>query len=121
MKRTVTLTKNREFRRLYHKGRAVHGSLVITYAQRTKRPYNRYGITASTKIGNAVRRNRARRLIRESYRLLEGQLRTGFDFVFVARTKTTYSRLSFVMAELRKQLSETGALLCPTDKQPGNV
>ena len=44
----------------------------------------RIGYTTTKKIGKACRRNRARRVIREAYRILEPQLRQGYDIVFAA-------------------------------------
>lgn len=49
--------------------------------------YNKVGISVSKKVGNSVVRSRSKRLISENYRLTEENLKTGFDFVFVARTK----------------------------------
>lgn len=48
---------------------------------------NRLGLTASTKLGNAVRRNRIRRRLREVYRLSEDRLAHGYDIVIVARAQ----------------------------------
>lgn len=59
-------------------------SLVIYY-RKNKRSINRLGLTVSKKIGNAVVRNRVKRLIRENYRLREDCILPGFDIVFVAR------------------------------------
>ena len=88
MKRAVTLKENHEFRRLYHKGAsAVSGSMVI-YCRKNKLGHNRLGITVSVKLGPAVVRNRARRRLREVYRLNSGQLRQGYDFVLVGRGRT---------------------------------
>ena len=85
MKRSVTLKENHEFRRLYNKGAsAVSGSMVI-YCRKNRMDHNRLGITVSVKLGHAVVRNRARRRLREVYRLNSGALRQGYDFVIVAR------------------------------------
>ena len=56
------------------------------------------------KIGNAVQRNRARRLIRESVRHLTEDIKDGYDFVFVARAKTPFVKCPEVQRSMRKQL-----------------
>ena len=73
----------------------VHSCLVLYYS-RNRLKNNRIGITTSKKIGKAVARNRARRVIKESYRLLEPHIRTGWDFVFVARTRTSHCKMTEV-------------------------
>jgi ribonuclease P protein component len=45
--------------------------------------HNRIAFTLARKYGNAVERNRARRLSREAYRLTKNQLKTGYDFVLL--------------------------------------
>ena len=46
---------------------------------------NRLGITVSKKVGKSVMRSRVTRLIKESYRLMEDELATGYDIVVIAR------------------------------------
>lgn len=88
MKSAVTLKKNHEFRHLYQKGAsAVSGSMVL-YCRRNRLGHNRLGITASVKLGNAVKRNRARRRLREVYRLNSPRLAQGWDLILVARGRT---------------------------------
>jgi ribonuclease P protein component len=50
---------------------------------------NRFGISVSKKVGNAVERNRAKRIIRAAYRLGEESFPIGYDIVFVARQPIT--------------------------------
>lgn len=86
MQFTVPLKLNHVFRRLYAKGDTAVGRFVVVYAKRSGGRENRLGITTGTKLGRAVDRNRARRRIREVYRLNESRLKQGWDIVIVART-----------------------------------
>lgn len=69
-----------------------------------------YGITTGKKIGNAVKRNRARRLIRTAFSELEQRLNGSYDIVFVARTKTSQVKMQEVKAQMEEQLKALGAL-----------
>jgi len=88
MKRAVTLKENREFRRLYQKGASAVGSGMVVYCRKNKLDHNRLGITTSVKLGHAVVRNRARRRLREVYRLNRDKLKDGYDIILVARSRT---------------------------------
>lgn len=61
----------------------------------------RVGMTTSRKIGTAVVRNRARRLLREALRALPSFLPPGFDFVVIVRSPLTGLRMQDVLDELR--------------------
>ena len=92
MKHTVALKQNHEFRRLYSKGRNAASPYFAVYCRRTGRPYSRLGLTTGVKLGNAVKRNRVRRRMRELYRTNESKLRPGYDIVMVARTRAIFAR-----------------------------
>ena len=110
MEHTQMLNENRDFRRLYGRGKSRAGNVLVTYALRTRRGYNRIGITTSKKIGKAVQRNRARRVIKEAYRLLEQQVPPSWDICFVARSKTCRVPMGLVQKMMRQQLGAIGAL-----------
>ena len=110
MKHTISLKQNHEFRRLYAKGKSVVCPYFVLYCRRTGRPINRLGITASVKLGNAVKRNRARRRLRELYRLREEELRRGYDVVIVARTRAIYGRASELRRCFDQQAKKLGLL-----------
>lgn len=82
---TETLNKNKDFLFLYRKGKSVVGRYAVIYVRPNKKPYNRLGITAGKKVGNAVHRNRAKRIIRQAYRENEKDIPLGLDIVIVAR------------------------------------
>lgn len=83
---TVILKENKDFLNLYKRGRYIPSKYSVIYVKPNGRPYNRFGITAGKKIGNAVCRNRAKRLIRLAYQKSEIKLPVGIDIVIVARS-----------------------------------
>ena len=88
MKAAVTLKKNHEFRRLYRKGASAAAGSMVLYCRKNRLGHNRVGFTVSVKLGNAVKRNRARRRLREVYRLSTPRLKQGWDLILVARGRT---------------------------------
>ena len=88
MDKTHTLKKNYEFRRMYRQGASAVGGCMVVYCRKNRSKTRRLGVTVSTKIGKAVQRNRARRRLREVYRLHGDVLRPGYDVVLVARGRT---------------------------------
>lgn len=102
MQKTVSLTENHLFRRLYRQGKSTVTAHLVVYAKKNHKRYNRLGITTTKKIGGAVQRNRARRVIHEAYRLMEGDIPSGLDIVIVARKKATCSKMQAVSYSLSK-------------------
>lgn len=88
MKEARTVKKNHEFRRMYQKGRSSVNSYLVLYVRPNRRGYNRLGVTASTKLGKAVVRNRVKRRLREVWRLNDAQLKQGYDMILVARGRS---------------------------------
>lgn len=111
VEKLVSLCKNNDFRRAYSKGKSYVTPVVVIYVRKNRMRLGRVGITTSKKIGNAVERNRARRVIREAYRQLAPQVRSGFDLVFVARGKTPFVKSTEVKKHMEKQLRTAGLLL----------
>ena len=102
MKHTVALKQNHEFRRLYAKGKSAVSPYFAIYCRKTGRPCSRLGITTGVKLGNAVKRNRARRRIRELYRVEEQALLPGYDIVVVARTRVIYGKYADLQRSFRR-------------------
>ena len=101
---TITLNKNKDFLRLYRNGKAIASKACICYFIKNNCPYNRIGFTTSKKIGNAVCRNRSRRIIKAAYRELEMDFPIGFDIVFVARKETAGLITQDVVGFLKKRV-----------------
>ena len=86
---TVRLKENKEFLKLYGKGAFVSSWMCTVYYRKNGRKENRIGISTGKKIGNAVARSRARRVIRQAYRENEENFPIGYDIVVTARTGST--------------------------------
>lgn len=99
-----------DFRRLYHRGKSFADPVLVTYVMKNRTGICRIGITTSKKIGNAVSRNRARRIIRAAYSLLEEKIEGNYDFVFVARSRTCCVKMQSVAAAMEKQLKKAGVI-----------
>ncbi len=110
MVNTQSLKQNHLFRRLYQRGKSAAGRYVVVYCRKNGLPYNRLGITAGTKVGHAVVRNRIRRRIREAYRLSEGQYLLGYDIVVVARSRAAHGTYQDIAHCLYKQSQRLGLI-----------
>ena len=100
----LTLTLNKEFRHAYYQGKSCATPYFILYLVRGRTGMRRYGITTSKKLGGAVQRNRARRLLRTAVWALADELPPGKDLVFVARVRILSAKSPEVAAALRSAL-----------------
>ena len=107
MQNPTTLTLNKEFKRAYYRGRYKASPFLVSYCVKNNMDKVRYGITASKKLGCAVKRNRCRRIIRTAFLsvLKENPKKySGYDFVFVARKDTIEKNSNEILAIMKKQI-----------------
>lgn len=105
-----TLKENKDFRRLYYRGKSLASDNLVTYAMKNRGGGCRIGITTSKKIGNAVERNRSRRVIRAAFSELEGRINGSYDFVFVARSKTSRVKMQDVLCSMTEHFKSLGVI-----------
>lgn len=88
------LRDNRDFKAVYSKGKSIGSKYLVFLYRVNKCGYNRRAFLASKKVGNAVERNRARRLMKEAFRLIakrkdvlisDSLTEDTYDMIFVAR------------------------------------
>lgn len=107
----LTLKLNKEFRRVYGRGKSFVSPVLVTYVLPNRLGCIRIGITAGKKIGGAVTRNRAKRVIMAAYLSCREQLSGGADIVFVARGRTPHSTSTVCLRTMRQHLAAAGLLL----------
>ncbi len=111
----MRLRRPEDFRHVWSTGRSWAHPLFILWALPNDGDHVRVGITASRKVGNAVVRNRARRLLREAARHLYGSIVTGWDLVLVARPPLGEAKEPQVESALRRMLGLAGLWASPAD------
>lgn len=102
-----SLTQNYEFQRVYSKGTPCYGRYMVLYKRKNKYPYLKFGITSTKKIGKACVRNRARRLIFESFRLFYDNIKGGNDIVIVAKPAILEAKFSDIKDETQRLLKKS--------------
>lgn len=129
------ISENHLYRKAYQGGRRAAAKTLCVYVLRDKKSnqlkkanpekkaINRVGIAASKKIGGAVERNRAKRVIREAYRLTEAGIgiKKGNLVVIAARNAATVSKMQDVMRDLQYCLRRLDMLEDPEEKDKTNA
>ncbi|MEB1808247.1 MAG: ribonuclease P protein component [Bacillaceae bacterium] len=89
MKKAFRIKKNEEFSIVFKKGKSVANRQFVLYAlHKEGQPHFRIGLSVSKRVGNAVMRNRIKRVIREWFHQYEDQLMQDKDYVVIARKPT---------------------------------
>jgi ribonuclease P protein component len=113
LSRQTHLRSSAEFRRVYTGGVRFQGRLMTAFALPNGLEHHRFGITASRKaVGNAVERNRAKRLLRETFRLsreLEA-LGAKYDWVLNARSSLLRVKLESALEDFQAIVMQAVAL-----------
>ena len=84
--------------------------LVILVRTSNQLNVSRFAFPASKKVGNAVKRNRGRRLLREAVRAELSTIKPGWDCLFIVRSKTTQGTFSEVHAAVQQLLAKAGLI-----------
>ena len=94
--KALRLTRRREFLLLQREGRRRHSEAFVVLRHPAGGSTSRLGITVSSRVGNAVARNRVKRLVREFFRTRRHELRAAVDLVVIA--KPGAPKLSYAQA-----------------------
>lgn len=115
---TAYLRGSRDFQRVYRKGKRYEGVLMTAFVLPNQLSHNRFGVTASRKaLGNAVQRNRARRLLKETFRLRKSlllDLQDRYDWVINAKRRLPTFKLAAAIDEFEKLVVRVAKEECKT-------
>ena len=95
MKKTEMLKKNYEFKNVLSRGKYYSGRNIEAFIKDNNKSCNFLGLAISVKTGKAVKRNRIKRLIRENYKILEPQIKSGKSIVFLWKKKADIENATF--------------------------
>jgi ribonuclease P protein component len=105
LSKNTHLRASDEFRQVYANGRQFEGRLMTAFVLTNDRAHHRLGITASRRAtGNAVERNRAKRLLREMFRLHHpslGLLQLKYDWVLNAKRSLLGAKIEAAIEEFQ--------------------
>lgn len=109
--RAMRIKQGRDFSRVRQEGqRLVQGCMIANWRKLPEESSHRLGLVTSGKIGNAVVRNRARRLLREAFRLHQHDLLQPVDLVLVARNSIAEKGFAEVEKDFLTILRKAGLL-----------
>lgn len=104
------LRRNSDFSSIYKKGKSVGDRFVVLFYKKNYLPYNRIAFLASKKVGNSVTRNRARRLMKESYKQINERFAVGYDIIFIARNTIVNTKCADVKKSIEAAARRAGVL-----------
>src|SRR3954449_6913269 len=100
--RSERIRRRAEYQEIYKRGVRVHGRYLTLFLLRGQSEMGRLGIAATRKLGGAVERNRAKRLIREVFR--RNKVAPGFDVVIVPRRELVDASLTVLEIDYRTHI-----------------
>jgi len=104
MQKRYRLRKTWQFQLVRGKGRSWVHPLLVLYALPNESEHSRVGFSVSKRIGNAVRRNKVKRRMREAVRLLWPRIEPGWDMVFIARSGIRAKDYYHISSAVQKML-----------------
>jgi len=110
LKRKFRLTRSKDIQRVRQYGKNYAHPLIVLLVSPNDLELTRFGITAGRSVGNAVQRNRSKRLLRAAVNTLFDNISRGFDVVLIARKAVLEVNYQQVEGALKGLLQQAGLL-----------
>ena len=110
MKRCYSLKRNKEFRRVYRKGKSAGSRILVLIYTPAEVPEKRIGFAVGKKIGNAVIRNKVKRRLREAVTPLLPEIAPGCRLIFIARSPITEVTFKEIESTVRRLVQKAGLI-----------
>ena len=109
MEKAKKIKKKYEFKILFSKGKFFGSRNLTMYILKNELDYNRFAIAVGKKIGKAVQRNRIKRLIRENYRIMENNMKKGYNILISVNKNCNVDNVTFydIKSDIEKVLKKS--------------
>ena len=111
MRSKYVLNRQKDFDAVYKLGKNAGAKYVVLFYRENKLDYSRISFLASKKVGNSVERHRARRLMKEAFRLSNVVISPGYDLIIIARKPILEADMSDVRQSIMTVLKKTRGVL----------
>lgn len=118
MNKQQRIKKNEEFQEVFKRGKSSANRQFVIYSlEKDEQPYFRLGLSVSKKVGNAVTRNRVKRLVKEIFMKHKDQIKSARDYIIIARNPVATMDFAEMEKSLLHVLKRSGAIYIQREKR----